>query len=244
VRLVHALDGRTRDPDVVGLRGSRLAALASLDLAIAPGFVIGTGAWHLARLLGGAGLPVTVSEQLTAAAAGLAGAPRLSVSPAPVASDHAAEAAVRVDGGDVERIEAATRRLLHAAVTPVAVIVQACGAADPRPPSGTGIAFTRDPLSGAVWPSGEFRTGDAVMDLDAFSRRLPEAGIELRRALARIESLHRAVCEVRFTLVGGRLFFDDAKPAPPSARSAGWLAEAGLVEPRPVTPRSPGVPGS
>jgi hypothetical protein len=242
VRLVHALDGRTRDADVVGLRGARLAALASLDLPVAPGFVIGTGAWHLDRLMDGPDLPASVSEQIADAAAALACVRRLSVSPAAVASDGAAGVTVFVDGWDPERIEAVARAQLDAAVAPVAVIVQSC-AADPEPPCGTGVAFTRDPLSGSVWPTGEFRTRDGAMDLDAFSRWLPRAGIELRSALARIESLHRAVCEVRFALAGGRLCFDDAKPARPSAQSAGWLAEAGLVEPRSLRP-PPGVPGS
>src|SRR5689334_528533 len=52
VRLVHPLGGSVDGNDVLGWRGAGLARLAALELPIAPGFVVSTAAWHLARLPG------------------------------------------------------------------------------------------------------------------------------------------------------------------------------------------------
>ena len=103
---------------------------------------------------------------------------------------------------------------------PTAVVVQARSSAEGKPPSGQGRAFTRDPLRGTVWPTGEFRSGRSVMSLDALSRWVPAAGLQLRSALARIESLHRSVSEVSFTLEAGELWIDDARPARHSRAAA------------------------
>ena len=114
------------------------------------------------------------------------------------------------------------------------MIVQARTYAEGKPPSGHGRAFTRDPLRGTVWPTGEFRSGRSVMSLDALSRWLPAVGLQLRAALARVESLHRSVCEVSFTLEAGRLWIDDARPVRHSRAAADRLAQSGLSAPAPA----------
>jgi pyruvate, orthophosphate dikinase len=260
VRFVHPLDGQPRDADVVGRRGARLGGLISLGLPVAPGFVIGTAAWQLDRLLGGdLGLPVSVAEEIAHALEQLDDELLLSVAPAPAGPGVTAADAILDVGlgertfatlarrtslgharrafralgapraGRLGQVEAALRRLFDAAATPTAVIVQARTYAEGRRPAGRGTALTRDAANGAVWPTGEFRTGRSAMDLDELSRWLPPVGVELRAALARVESLHKAVCEVDFTLEDGRLWFDDARPARRSAQSARWLADVGLV---------------
>ena len=50
MRLVHPLGARVDGVDVLGARGADLARLVSFDLPVAPGFVVSTAAWYLARL--------------------------------------------------------------------------------------------------------------------------------------------------------------------------------------------------
>ena len=56
---------------------------------------------------------------------------------------------------------------------------------------------------------------------------MPAAGLQLRAALARVESLHRTVCEVSFTIEAGRLWIDDARPVRHSRAAAERIAQAG-----------------
>jgi hypothetical protein len=67
------------------------------------------------------------------------------------------------------------------------------------------------------------------MDMDSFSRWMPQVGLELRTALARIESRYRSVCEVTFSLAAGSLWFDDVQPMRHSREAAARIAEAGLT---------------
>ena len=210
--LVRPLTAPPLAPDVVGVLGARLAELVALELPVAPGFVVGTAAWHLARLVGdGWGLPETVAEPVRAARAALDGSPPLLLRAAPATPGVAAAPARAVGRG--EPLEPALQALIAGAPTPTAVVVQA--EADPE---GRGTAYTRDPLGGGVWPTGRYRAGRSTVDLDRLSRRLPAVGLELRRALARVESAHGCVCEVDFTLAGGRLWVDDARPLRPAIR--------------------------
>jgi hypothetical protein len=222
---------------VVGLLGARLGGLISLELPVAPGFVVDTAAWHRCRLRGGGSvLPATLVDEVRGALAELDGrvltvraAPAMpAVAPGPPRTTHA------------DQLEALLRSLLEHAGVPTAVIVQARTSAEGRRPSGHGRAFTRDPLRGTVWPTGEFRSGPSIMSLDALSRRVPAAGLQLRTALARVESLHRTVCEVAFTIEAGRLWIDDARPVRHSHAAAARIAQAGLG----VTRASAADPGS
>jgi hypothetical protein len=142
-------------------------------------------------------------------------------------------------------VEAALGSIVARAGVPTAVIVQVRTYAEGPSPSGHGKAFTRDPLRGTVWPTGEFRNGRSVMSLDSLSRWVPAAGVQLRAALARVESLHRSVCEVSFTIEAGRLWIDDARPVRHSRAAADRIAQAGLGERAPrFTPAQAAGPGS
>jgi hypothetical protein len=243
VRLVHPLSGPPLDANVVGALGARLGGLASLDVSVSPGFVVGTAAWRLYRVFGDDwGLPAAISEQLAEALAAFDEQVLFSVRAAPSARDAAAarplvevglhdgnldalarrtslrfaRKAYRTIGvagrSRLEQLEAALKTLLDAAPAPTAVVVQARTYAEGRPPSGCGVAYTRDPVGGGVWPVGTFRSAHTEMDIDAVSRCQPALGIELRSALARVESLHDDVRRVTFTLEAGCLWFEDAEP--------------------------------
>ncbi len=57
---------RTADPaEALGLKGSNLALLASLDLPVPPGFTISTSAWREAQ--GGEGLPAALRNEVLGA---------------------------------------------------------------------------------------------------------------------------------------------------------------------------------
>lgn len=240
---MHSLHGGALSSGVAGLLGARLGGLIGLDLPVAPGFVVGTAAWHLSRLLGaGCELPPIVAQEVRQALGELDGHPPLAVRAAPAMPGAAACPPV-LDVDLPEQLEVALWSLIEPARIPTAVIVQARTDADGKPPSGHGHAFTRDPQHGTVWPVGEFRSGRTVMSLDDFSRCRPAAGVQLRAALSRVESLQRGVSEVRFTLAAGRLWIDDAKPARHSRAAAESVARAGLGEAR-LRPARAAGPGS
>jgi hypothetical protein len=261
VRFVHSLHAGALSADVAGVLGARLGGLISLDLPVAPGFVIGTAAWHLWRVSGPpSNLPDSVTDEVRQAHAELGGSllvVRASPALAGVASrPPVLDVGLTDDGFETlakrtsscyarrsfrelerprvsraEQLEAVLRSIIGDSGVPTAVIVQARTYAEGKPPSGHGRAFTRDPVRGTVWPTGEFRSGSSVMSLDALSSWLPAVGLQLRAALARVESLQRNVCEVCFTLEAGRLWIDDARPARHSRAAADRIAQSGL---RPV----------
>ena len=267
MRFVHALHAGALSADVAGLLGARLGGLISVGLPVAPGFVIGTAAWHLSRVLGeGWDVPASVAEEVRRALGELDDR-LLSVRAAPAVPGVAARPPVLDVGLSVQAFDALARRTslgyarrayrtadqpwappaeqLEAALgsiarhstVPTAVIVQARTYAEGKPPSGRGRAFTRDPLRGTVWPVGEFRSGRSVMGLDALSQWLPSAGLQLRVALSRVESLQRGVSELGFTIEAGRLWIDDARPVRHSRAAAERIGQAGLT---PVPAACPG----
>ncbi|WP_322797222.1 pyruvate, phosphate dikinase [Tepidiforma sp.] len=82
--------------------------------------------------------------------------------------------------------------------------------------SGTGVAFTRDPSTGARGAFGDYLAcaqGEdvvagthAVSGLDALARDLPETYRELLAHLQRLERHYRDMCDVEFTVMSGRLY--------------------------------------
>ena len=149
---MHSLHASALSADVAGLLGARLGGLVSLDLPVAPGFVIGTAAWHLYRLCGPAWrLPASVAEEVGGGVRELDGR-LLAVRAAPALPHVATGSPVRV-GRDDEQLEAALCAILEHSAVPTAVVVQANTPAEGEPPSGHGRAFTRDPLRGTVWPT-------------------------------------------------------------------------------------------
>ncbi len=82
--------------------------------------------------------------------------------------------------------------------------------------SGSGVAFTRDPATGAARLYGEFledAQGEDVvagirdpMSLDAFAERFPSQARELERVRVTLEAHYRDMQDLEFTVDGGRLF--------------------------------------
>ena len=214
----------------------------SLDLPVAPGFVLGTAAWHLYRLCGdGRELPATVVEEVRGALGELDRGV-LTVRAAPTVRGVAPGLPGRRPPSSVE---AALRSMLAHAGVPTAVIVQARTRRGQATRPGTAGPSPAIRCAGRCGRRGEFRSGRSVMSLDALSRWVPAAGVQLRAALSRVESLHRSVCEVSFTVEAGRLWIDDARPVRHSRAAAERIAQAGLGEPAPrVTPAPAAGPGS
>ncbi|MEU3307118.1 PEP/pyruvate-binding domain-containing protein [Nocardiopsis sp. NPDC006832] len=103
-----------------------------------------------------------------------------------------------------------------------AVVVQAMVDGDRDEHSGAGVAFGRDPNSGASGPYGEVlfgSRGDAVVSggrrtlpLDDLAHREPGVWADLTRALTLIEKDLRDTCYVEFTFESGRLWLLQARP--------------------------------
>jgi pyruvate,orthophosphate dikinase len=125
-----------------------------------------------------------------------------------------------------------------------AVTVQAMvfGNLDAR--SGTGVLFSRNPLTGEPQPYGEYlprAQGEDVVSgkftpkpLSALAEDLPEAHRELLAAARTLEEAARDVQDIEFTIQRGRLYFlqsRTAKLAPhAAAHIAVDLAREGLID--------------
>ncbi len=126
-----------------------------------------------------------------------------------------------------------------------AVTVQAMvyGNADGR--SGAGVAFSRDPSTGAREPVVEVlfeAQGEDVVsgrrtpfDARAFERRMPAVAAELIQALDRLERRWCDVQDVEFTIEAGRLWILQTRAAKRTPRAALTIAialvEEGLISP-------------
>jgi pyruvate,orthophosphate dikinase len=110
--------------------------------------------------------------------------------------------------------------------------------------SGTGVFFTRDPLTGAPEPYGEWLPGGqgedvvsgthAVQSLADLAAQLPDVHAELLGAGRVLERENGDVQDIEFTVERGRLFLlqtRSAKRSPAAAvRTAVDFAEADLVD--------------
>ena len=82
--------------------------------------------------------------------------------------------------------------------------------------SGTGVAFTRDPSTGAPGSYGDYlenAQGEDVvagirntLSLDDLKGLLPEAHAELMTAMRRLETHYRDLCDIEFTIERGKLW--------------------------------------
>ncbi|SFT87407.1 pyruvate, orthophosphate dikinase [Geodermatophilus amargosae] len=125
-----------------------------------------------------------------------------------------------------------------------AVTVQAMVFGNLGEASGTGVFFTRDPLTGAPEPYGEWLPGGqgedvvsgthAVQTLADLAAQLPDVHAELLEAGLVLERENGDVQDIEFTVERGRLFLlqtRSAKRSPAAAvRTAVDFAEAGLVD--------------
>ncbi|WP_354699666.1 Pyruvate, phosphate dikinase [Paraconexibacter sp. AEG42_29] len=126
-----------------------------------------------------------------------------------------------------------------------AVTVQAMVFGNLDDASGTGVLFTRNPLTGAREPHGEWLPrgqGEDVVSgthdplpLSAFAEQLPTAHAELMQTAALLERDGRDVQDLEFTVEAGRLWLLQSRAAKRSAAAAIRLAvvleEEGLISP-------------
>jgi pyruvate, orthophosphate dikinase len=123
-----------------------------------------------------------------------------------------------------------------------AVTVQAMvfGNADDR--SGTGVLFSRNPLSGANTPYGEYlprAQGEDVVSgtanphpLSRLATDMPEVHRELLEAAATLERENGDVQDIEFTVERGRLFLLQSRPAKRSPAAAARIAIEMVAEGR------------
>ena len=117
-----------------------------------------------------------------------------------------------------------------------AVVVQAMVFGDRDDMSGTGVLFTRDPVSGAPDPYGEFQPrsqGEDIVSgrvtpltLDALAERQERVHAELLTTGARLERAAQDAQEIEFTVERGVLYLLQARTAKRSARAAVRIAVA------------------
>ncbi|WP_374414686.1 pyruvate, phosphate dikinase [Novosphingobium colocasiae] len=110
--------------------------------------------------------------------------------------------------------------------------------------SGTGVLFSRNPLTGEPLPYGEYlprAQGEDVVSgkftplgLDAMAAMEPEAHAALLAACARLEAEHRDIQDIEFTVQSGVLYLlqaRSAKRAPDAAvRAAVDMVSEGLID--------------
>lgn len=119
-------------------------------------------------------------------------------------------------------------RLSHRSGTAVTVQKMVFGNRDDL--SGTGVAFTHDPASGALGLSGSFGVGgqgdditeaeQATHTLDELEPVVPDAIAELRAAMLRLEAHYRDMVSVEFTIEQGSLWLLQARQADRSGVAA------------------------
>jgi len=111
-----------------------------------------------------------------------------------------------------------------------AVTVQAMVFGNRGADSGTGVMFTRNPSTGENTPYGDIMFdaqgedvvagGHATQSLEALDERLPAVGRELRDYAARLERHYADLCDIEFTVEGGRLWLLQVRVGKRSPRAA------------------------
>ncbi|MBG0564338.1 PEP/pyruvate-binding domain-containing protein [Actinoplanes aureus] len=235
---IHRLDGLAAQPaDVIGGKAHGLNELLRLGLPVPPGFVIDVAACR--QFLRDGRFPDGLDEALASLGApGVAvrsGAavsmPGMMDTVLDVAPDRV-RAAVEAVFASWHTPRATTYRELHGIPHDLgtAVIVQAMVFGDRDQRSGSGVAFSRDPSSGAPELFGEVLFGrpgtdvvggaHATRPLADLASREPAVWAELSSALRRLERHYRDVCHVEFTYESGRLWFLQVRPGGLVGRAA------------------------
>ncbi len=106
--------------------------------------------------------------------------------------------------------------------------------------SGSGVAFTRDPTTGAPEPEGDFllsAQGEDVVagvrnteDLGDLARRMPEVHRQLVEDLAQLERHYRDMQDVEYTIEDGRLYILQTRNAKRPAQAAVRFAHDAVGE--------------
>ncbi len=106
--------------------------------------------------------------------------------------------------------------------------------------SGSGVAFTRDPTTGAPEPEGDFllnAQGEDVVagvrnteDLADLARRMPEVHAALLDSLSRLERHYRDMQDVEYTIEEGRLYILQTRTAKRPAQAAVRFAFDAVAE--------------
>jgi pyruvate, orthophosphate dikinase len=126
-----------------------------------------------------------------------------------------------------------------------AVVVQTMVFGNLGEPSGTGVAFTRDPLTGEPELYGEYLEGGQGEDVVAgtstpvrisqAAARLPEIFAELTHVARELERLYRDVLDIEFTVERGKLYLLQVRSAKRTAEAAIRIA-ADFLRDRKVAP--------
>ena len=121
-----------------------------------------------------------------------------------------------------------------------AVTVQQMVFGNTGPRSGSGVAFSRDGITGEPTPSGDFlfdAQGEDVVsgtraaeDLEHLAERLPGAHGDLLDALRRLELHYRDMQDVEFTIEDGRLYLLQTRAAKRPAQAAVQFARDAVGE--------------
>ena len=155
---------------------------------------------------------------------------------------EAVRAVFRSWNGERARLYRAHEHIADDLGTAVNVVQMVFGNRGDR--SGSGVCFTRDPVTGAPGAFGDYlpdAQGEDVvsgvrspMDLSELHRRDPEIHDELSRHLAALEQHYRDLCDVEFTVERGRLWILQTrlgKRSPAAAfRIAVELADEGVID--------------
>jgi pyruvate,orthophosphate dikinase len=118
--------------------------------------------------------------------------------------------------------------------TPTAVVVQAMVFGNLGSSSGTGVAFSRDPSTGANELLGDFllnAQGEEVVSgvrvsepISAMMRHMPAAFDDLCRTMRQLERHYRDLCDVEFTVQEARLHVLQVRAGKRSAGAAARIA--------------------
>ncbi|MBB4967391.1 PEP/pyruvate-binding domain-containing protein [Saccharothrix violaceirubra] len=236
---------------LVGAKAQGLATMLGLGLPVPPGVVVDTAACR--EFLGSGRLPTGLLAELTAA---VPDGPLSVRSGAAVSMPGMMSTILDVDRAHLESAveavfsswntpRARTYRALHDIPHGLgtAAVVQAMVFGDRDPHSGTGVAFSRDPNTGAPTPYGEVLFGHRGTDVVSGSHltsplaaldREPGVWHDLRSALATLEGHYRDVCSVEFTFESGKLWLLQARAGglvgTAAVRAAVDLAREGRID--------------
>jgi pyruvate,orthophosphate dikinase len=138
-----------------------------------------------------------------------------------------------------------------AADIPSAVVIQAMVFGNMGPTSGTGVAFSRNPSTGANEIYGDFlldAQGEEVVSgvrasepLAAMQQYVPVAFDELCRIVRQLERHYRDLCDVEFTVQDGRLQILQVRVGKRSAVAAARIAVELACGPEPLITREQAV---